>query len=422
MNKQGGDRYPDDSTQWEDSDFDGFGDNKNGTEGDDCPDQNGFSTIDRTGCKDTDGDGYSDPSGDWSVADGADFAINDDSQWSDTDGDGYGDNLQGNDPDACPLEWGNSTSAYIPEIASDGSLELNFVVTEKFGCIDTDGDGFYDFADDLPEDSRDYIDSDADLVGASQDYNDSNRLVQTVFDHCELVVTDVTETCQGVRDVDYQNYVTDKEAKGETAKQYFAWVKSQEEAEAEESSSDQYLSTAKEIAPFLGGGFAAIVAVLLIYAAIGSARRRKALVKTYGVPFVPDGENTAEAEALGGKAGLSGSGGVDSDKYWDDDVAPMEIENSNEEAEIESGFDDIDIKGDMDVAESSGVMEESASLEELAGLPAQTTTAEASQVNEAPAQQSPPEAPPLPAEGLPDGWTMDQWKWYGAEWLAKQGK
>ena len=101
---------------------------------------------------------------------------------------------------------------------SDGSLELNFVVTEKFGCIDTDGDGFYDFADDLPEDSRDYIDSDGDLVGASQDYNDSNRLVQTVFDHCELIVTDVTETCQGVRDADYQNYVDDKESNGEIAK------------------------------------------------------------------------------------------------------------------------------------------------------------------------------------------------------------
>ena len=419
---EGGDRFPEDPTQWADSDSDGFGDNVNGTNADDCPNENGFSTIDRLGCKDSDSDGYSNPGEDWTIADGADFAIYDNSQWSDTDGDGYGDNLQGNDPDACPLEWGNSTSAYIPQISSDGSLELNFVVTEKFGCIDTDGDGFYDFADDLPEDARDYIDSDGDSVGASQDYNDSNRLVQTVFDHCELIVTDVTETCQGVRDANYQTYVAEKEAKGETAKDYFAWIKSQEEAEAEESSSEQYLSTVKEIAPFLGGGFAAIVAVLLIYAAIGSARRRKALVKTYGVPFVPDGENSAEAEALGGKAGLSGSGGVDSDKYWDDEVAPMEIENSNEEAEIESGFDDIDIKGDMDVSESSGVMEESASLEELAGLPAQTTAAEASQVNEAPAQQAPPDAPPLPAEGLPDGWTMDQWKWYGAEWLAKQGK
>ena len=417
-----GDRFPADPTQWSDLDSDGFGDNLNGTNGDDCPNENGFSTNDRLGCKDSDSDGYSNPSGDWTVLDGADFAIYDNSQWSDTDGDGYGDNLQGNDPDACPLEWGNSTSAYIPEFSSDGSLELNFVVTEKFGCIDTDGDGFYDFADDLPDDARDYIDSDGDSVGFSQDYNDSNRLVQTVNDHCELLVADITETCQGVRDSKYQNYVANKEAKGETVMEYFAWVKSQEEAEEEETSSDQYLSTAKEIAPFLGGGFAAIVAVLLIYAAIGSARRRKALVKTYGVPFVPDGENSAEAEALGGKAGLSGSGGVDSDKYWDDDVAPMEMETSNAEADTDSGFDDIEIKGDVELSESAGVMQESASLEELAGLPAQTTAAEVSQAPQAPVQQVPPEAPPLPAEGLPDGWTMDQWKWYGAEWLAKQGK
>ena len=27
------------------------------------------------------------------------------------------------------------------------------------------------------------------------------------------------------------------------------------------------------------------------------------------------------------------------------------------------------------------------------------------------------EAPPLPEGGLPDGWTMEQWKWYGHEYL-----
>ena len=37
-------------------------------------------------------------------------------------------------------------------------------------------------------------------------------------------------------------------------------------------------------------------------------------------------------------------------------------------------------------------------------------------------QNQPPTTPPLPAEGLPEGWTMEQWKWYGAEWLSKQGK
>ena len=27
------------------------------------------------------------------------------------------------------------------------------------------------------------------------------------------------------------------------------------------------------------------------------------------------------------------------------------------------------------------------------------------------------EGPPLPEGGLPDGWTMEQWKWYGNEYL-----
>ncbi len=29
------------------------------------------------------------------------------------------------------------------------------------------------------------------------------------------------------------------------------------------------------------------------------------------------------------------------------------------------------------------------------------------------------EAPPLPESGLPDGWTMEQWKWYGDEYLEE---
>ena len=60
-------------------------------------------------------------------------------------------------------------------------------------------------------------------------------------------------------------------------------------------------------------------------------------------------------------------------------------------------------------------------MEELAGMPAPSNEPEVEQ----PAvemQQEAPEAPPVPAGGLPEGWTMDQWKWYGAEWLAKQGK
>jgi hypothetical protein len=159
---------------------------------------------------------------------------------------------------------------------------------------------------------------------------------------------------------------------------------------------------------------------LLIYAAIGKSRRRRALVKTYGLAF--DDDNSAETEALEGKAGLSAVGGVDSGKFWDDDVEPMEVADDGDL--IGSGFDDIDLKGADEITETTEIMEESSSLEELAGMPAQTKVAEETipdvESPTEPVSQEAPEAPPLPAEGLPDGWTMDQWKWYGAEWLAKQ--
>ena len=29
--------------------------------------------------------------------------------------------------------------------------------------------------------------------------------------------------------------------------------------------------------------------------------------------------------------------------------------------------------------------------------------------------------PPLPASGLPEGWTMEQWEHYGQQWLDQQG-
>ena len=31
-----------------------------------------------------------------------------------------------------------------------------------------------------------------------------------------------------------------------------------------------------------------------------------------------------------------------------------------------------------------------------------------------------PQGPPLPADGLPPGWTMEQWAWYGEDYLRNQ--
>ena len=55
-------------------------------------------------------------------------------------------------------------------------------------------------------------------------------------------------------------------------------------------------------------------------------------------------------------------------------------------------------------------------MEDLAGIPKSEPTSNS--VSEA--QQAPEEVPLLPEGGLPEGWTMDQWKWYGQQWLDSQ--
>ena len=68
----GADEFRLESTQWFDTDGDGYGDELTGFEGDNCPTVSGFSDSDRFGCPDTDRDGYSDPDANWTLADGAD--------------------------------------------------------------------------------------------------------------------------------------------------------------------------------------------------------------------------------------------------------------------------------------------------------------------------------------------------------------
>jgi len=104
------DAFPEDGTQWNDTDGDNYGDNvAPATEPDACPDVFGTSYMDVFGCPDADGDGYSD----------AGDAFDDDPyQWGDNDGDGYPSNV--NDPrdpnpygsvdhfDENPTQWADS--------------------------------------------------------------------------------------------------------------------------------------------------------------------------------------------------------------------------------------------------------------------------------------------------------------------------
>ena len=55
------DAFPEDGTQWNDTDGDNYGDNPApATEPDACPNEFGTSYMDVFGCPDADGDGYSD--------------------------------------------------------------------------------------------------------------------------------------------------------------------------------------------------------------------------------------------------------------------------------------------------------------------------------------------------------------------------
>ena len=194
------DEFPDDGTQWADSDGDGYGDNPApALNPDECPLVFGNSTMDRFGCPDADGDGYSDendwaPSNkeQWIDTDGdghgdnylydiasnqlhlnqrGDAFPNDATQWNDTDCDGYGDNYEdvswneyrapewpgeiivgAQSIDVFPLDrtqWRDTDGDWVgDEQMSDRADGCPTVwgnsTYDRLGCIDTDGDGYSD--------------------------------------------------------------------------------------------------------------------------------------------------------------------------------------------------------------------------------------------------------------------------------------
>ena len=194
------DAFPEDGTQWNDTDGDGYGDNPApANEPDACLTVPGTSTEDRFGCPDADGDGWSD-AGDWAPnnpdqwvdADGdgrgdnylfevneyqlhvnqsGDAFPNDATQWNDSDGDGFGDNYENASWDTYrPAEWPGELllSAYQPDafpldrtqhVDSDGDWvgdnpnsdradmcpnEWGDSQYDRLGCPDSDGDGYSD--------------------------------------------------------------------------------------------------------------------------------------------------------------------------------------------------------------------------------------------------------------------------------------
>ncbi len=400
-----GDQFVEDPTQWNDTDGDGYGDNPLGNTPDSCPEVAGFSKLDRFGCLDTDFDFYSNPDSTFTAQDGADALPNDGTQWSDLDGDGFGDNpAPAINPDSCPSVAGNSTK----EIRLDGTI------IEKLGCLDSDGDSFEDLSDEFPSDATEWFDSDGDGVGSNSDYDDSELLIITQEDYCRISGNQ-SNSCKSWNDLDYQEYLARDKADGESDLSYAAWLAQKEAGLLDED--DSLMSAVKDVA-LVGGGIFIVATVLIILVSFVAKRRKlNDLVKRYGVPFKPK-EKTANEEALEGSAGLSAMGGIESDDSWDDEVEAMDFtEKSEELEEIETN-----------VISAEELYDNESDMSELAGIEVSSTETSEEEVSamlqdetQETSEEKPSNPPPIPESGLPEGWTMEQWEWYGHEWLAKVG-
>ena len=184
------DNFPLESSQWNDTDYDGYGDEFNGYQGDACPNQHGNSTNDRYGCVDDDGDGWSNAGDDfinnptqYSDLDGdgygdnqsvgatmSDAFPNDGTQWNDTDGDGHGDNPYGNQGDKFP----NDPTKWQDTDDDGYANEDDAFVNDATQWNDSDGDGYGDEAngnrpDAFPNDPLEWQDSDGDGYGNNAD-------------------------------------------------------------------------------------------------------------------------------------------------------------------------------------------------------------------------------------------------------------
>ncbi|MGB2493667.1 MAG: hypothetical protein ACPID1_03415 [Poseidonia sp.] len=184
------DHFPNDSSQWQDFDGDGYGDEFIGFQGDACPNTPGNSTQDRFGCTDADGDGWSDEGdafpteptqhsdrdldgyGDNQSA-GAfqpDAFPGDTTQWTDADGDGHGDNPYGTLGDQFPNDpnrWKDSDNDGVAD--EDDAFPF-----DQSQANDTDGDGYGDNQngsrpDAFPNDANEWFDTDGDGYGNNVD-------------------------------------------------------------------------------------------------------------------------------------------------------------------------------------------------------------------------------------------------------------
>lgn len=427
------DDYPSEPTQWRDSDGDGYGDNSSGVEGDDCPDDEGTSTADRLGCPDLDEDTRSDE---------GDAFPTDSSQWSDTDGDGFGDNWADStwDSERVPMGLGMripdaTTPDSCPMVAGDSS-------EDRFGCPDADGDGWSDEGDAFPADATQWSDYDTDGYGDEAGGNNA--------DDCTQIFGNSTLDRLGCPDMDGDGWSDEGDA---FSRLDYAWSDGDGDGWADQNGSDVSddcpteagnssedrngcLDTdgdgTSDVADFypkdatrwqeeaqviglvwiLAGGLALLsLAVVVVITLRKRGDDGLTPSKEYGI------DNHAVMPAQSPDAAMfpPPPGMVPAPSLAGYPPMPQQPPSPQVAAPFPSPGFDPTLAPAPAPAVTETVQPEMSTTDAFAALSGE-------QPASAPVQVVSTVGPPIPAEGLPEGWTMEQWNWYGEDWLkAKRG-
>ena len=318
------DVFPVESTQWLDSDGDGYGDNSEGFEGDACIDVAGTSVEDSFGCPDADSDGWSDLN---------DAFPNEGTQHSDADDDGFGDTLTGYQGDECPGISGAST-------------------LDRFGCLDTDEDGWSDLNDAFAEDSTQHSDSDGDGFG--------DNPLGTTPDSCPGIYGLSEEVRYGCPDADGDGWEDRLDAYSSDAR---LWSDADDDGYA-----DQTGTNLSDDCPEVFG---------------------------------------TSVEDLRGCLDSDGDGWSDStDDYPNDATKHLASEESEDNESLILALVFVILA--ISVLGIGLLRRNNTQQHEIHSIPMPNN------------QLAPPMVPPLPPGGLPAGWTMEQWMYYGEDYLKRQ--
>ncbi|MEE2648199.1 MAG: thrombospondin type 3 repeat-containing protein [Candidatus Thermoplasmatota archaeon] len=343
-----------------------------------CPVDPGTSTLGGVlGCTDGDTDGYADIIDTFPV---------DGTQWSDLDEDGYGDNPEGTQGDACPGQPGTSTQ-------------------DRFGCVDSDGDGWSNANDAFPQDTSQHLDTDGDGFGDDLDGFQGDACPETAGTSTQDRFGCVDEDGDGWSNANdafpeepTQHLDSDGDGYGDNA-----------EGRTPDACPEQAGTSSETVYGCVdadGDGWADSMDAFPENVLLWSDADQDGYADQQGTERsddCPDVYGTSTEDALG-CPDTDGDGWSNSADAYPEDAAKYE-------ASLLSG-NLLYVGVPLVVALLFGLMlvRRRSASEEIPVF---------SDAESAP-QPATPAGPPLPPEGLPPGWTMEQWAWYGEDYLKNR--